>query len=89
MIEITFYPAFVKSYQKKTKYNPTLAKNFMEKIDIFKENPFDNRLKTHKLSGNLKELYSFSIDYYHRIILSFYETDKVIFEYFGSHDDVY
>ena len=89
MIEITFYPAFIRDFKKKTKYNPLLVTNFRDKIEIFKQNPFDQRLKTHKLSGDLKEFYSFSIDYHYRVIFSFYDQNKVIFEYFGSHDDVY
>jgi toxin HigB-1 len=62
---------------------------FKESIEIFKVNPFDSRLKTHKLSGNLKELYSFSLDYNYRVIFSFFESDRVIFEDIGTHEQVY
>ena len=30
-------------------------KKFRKKIDVFKEDPFDYRLRTHKLSGKLKD----------------------------------
>lgn len=89
MIEISFYPAFIKAYKKKIKNNPILKTKFIEKIEIFKNNPYDSRLRTHKLTGELKELYSFSIDYDNRIIFSFYSNNKIIFEDIGNHDEVY
>jgi len=33
-----------------------------EKEQIFRQNPFDPRLQTHKLKGKLKEFWPFSID---------------------------
>ncbi|OGU39149.1 MAG: plasmid stabilization protein [Ignavibacteria bacterium GWB2_35_12] len=88
-MEITFYPSFIKSFKKKIKNDKSLIIHFQEKLDIFKENPYDTRLKTHKLTGKLKDMYSFSISYDIRIIFSFYEKDKVIFEDVGTHDEVY
>lgn len=89
MIEITYYPAFVRAFKKCTKSNPTLLVKFKESVEIFKLNPFDSRLKTHKLSGKLKELFSFSLDYNYRVIFCFFESDKVIFEDIGTHEQVY
>jgi mRNA-degrading endonuclease YafQ of YafQ-DinJ toxin-antitoxin module len=89
MVEITFYPAFLKAYKKKIKYNSFLKDKFIERFEIFRNNPFDARLKTHKLTGDLKDLYSFSIDYDNRVIFSFFTDNKVIFEDIGNHDEVY
>jgi len=89
MIEITLSPAFIKAFNKRTKFNPLLVKNFRDKINIFKQNPFDMRLKTHKLSGNLKDFYSFSLEYDCRIIFYFADKNKVVFFDVGSHDQVY
>ena len=89
MFEISFYPAFIRAFKKIIKNNPILFEKFQAKLNIFKENPFDSQLKTHKLKGKLKDLFSFSIDYDCRIIFSFYENDKVIFEDIGTHDEVY
>jgi mRNA-degrading endonuclease YafQ of YafQ-DinJ toxin-antitoxin module len=89
VIEIAFYPAFIKTYKKKIKNNSVLKSKFNEKFVIFKNNPYDLRLKTHKLTGSLKELYSFSIDYDNRVIFSFYSKNRVIFEDIGNHDEVY
>jgi len=89
MIEITLYPAFIRAFKKCTRHNPNLKSEIRDKIEIFKINPFDSRLKTHKLSGKLQDLYSFSLDYDYRIIFSFFEKEKVIFENIGKHDEVY
>ena len=39
-----------------------------ERLAFFKEDVFDKRLKTHRLKGNLKEYYAFSISYSDRIV---------------------
>lgn len=51
--------------------------------------PFALSLKTHKLSGKLKDLWSFSLDYDERILFYFTEDQKAVFLDIGSHDEVY
>jgi addiction module RelE/StbE family toxin len=58
-------------------------------VELFKNNPFDPKLRTHKLSGKLKDLWSFSIEYDLRVIFSFAEQNKVIFVDIGGHKEVY
>lgn len=53
---------------------------------IFKHNVFDSRLKTHKLKGKLKNLWSFSITYRHRILFEFLNKEAVLLHDIGSHD---
>jgi mRNA-degrading endonuclease YafQ of YafQ-DinJ toxin-antitoxin module len=89
MVQIAFAPSFIRAYKKKVRNFPSLQELFAEKLVIFQTNPFDKILRTHKLSGKLDQLYSFSINFDIRIIFSFYGPDKVIFENIGSHDDVY
>jgi len=61
MIEIAFSTTFKKSLKRKIKGQKHLEEKFWEKVDVFISDPFDKSLKTHKLSGNLKDLWSFSI----------------------------
>jgi addiction module RelE/StbE family toxin len=89
MVEIAFSPSFIKNFKKRTKNNKIVFEKFAEKLNIFKNDPFDPRLKTHKLTGELKDLYSYSIDYDLRIIFCLYESNKVIFTDIGTHDEVY
>lgn len=51
--------------------------------------PFDPRLRTHKLSGKLEGLWSFSVEFDVRVIFYFTEKDEAVFVDVGSHDEVY
>jgi mRNA-degrading endonuclease YafQ of YafQ-DinJ toxin-antitoxin module len=57
-----------------------------EKEVTFKEDPFDPRLKTHKLNGDLSGLWAFSVDYSIRIIFEFENQETVKFHAIGGHD---
>jgi len=73
-------------FEKEYKTLPKRAK-FMaeEKEKIFRRNPFDAQLNTHKLKGKLKDYWSFSIDFHYRIIFEFAESGIVWFHSVGTH----
>lgn len=52
---------------------------------IFRADPFDLRLKTHKLKGRLQELWAFSINYRYRIVFEFEGRGRVIFHAVDNH----
>jgi len=56
---IQFTPHFLKSFQKLPASVQKLAK---EKDELFRENPFDARLHTHKLKGELSGTWSYSVN---------------------------
>lgn len=62
---------------------------FKQKMKIFKEDIFDERLKTHKLKGNLRDYYAFSITYSDRIVFKLLEEEGIYFIEIGSHDICY
>ena len=62
-----------------------LCKTVEDRVALFKINPFDSRLKTHKLTGALREFWSFSIDYRYRIMFEFLDSGKSIFHSIGDH----
>jgi addiction module RelE/StbE family toxin len=81
---------FEKKLKKFIKKNPELKIILKEKLRILQENPFDSRLRTHKLSGNLKDFYSFWLTYEYRIVIKIYPKEKLIeFYAIGTHDEVY
>ena len=82
-MKIYYSSKFAKEYKKLPKKVKLLAE---KKEAIFRKDAFDKRLKTHKLSGKLKEYHSFSIDYKYRIILEFVEKDVVWFHSVGTHE---
>ena len=56
--------------------------------EIFKTNPFDSRLETHKLHGKYKNYWTFSIDNSYRIMFKFLKSDggEVAFINIGTHE---
>ena len=81
-MKIIYSRQFRKEYDKL----PTLLKEGVEKKEtIFRNNPFDRRLKTHKLSGQFEGFWSFSVDYRHRIIFELKSESSVIFHIIGDH----
>lgn len=74
-------------FYREYKRIPTNIKKQAEKMEtIFRLNPFNPILKTHKLTGNLKDFWSFSVDYKNRIIFEFISENTVCFHSIGSHD---
>lgn len=85
-MKIIYSKKFARQYKKL----PNRVKTLAEKREkIFRDNPFDSRLKTHKLQGELSGFYSFSIDYSYRIIFDFKKNRKVIRFYFVGDHDIY
>ena len=83
-MEIIYSPQFVRSYQRLPK---RVKQKSEQRERQFRVNPFAASLRTHGLKGRLKGLYSFSINYYYRIIFEFGESrDVVYFHDVGSHD---
>jgi len=77
------HPRFDKSYKKLPKRIKDKAK---EKEKIFRENPFNPVLGTHKLLGKEKESWAFDIDYHYRIKFIFLSDEEVLFLDIGTHD---
>jgi addiction module RelE/StbE family toxin len=89
MINIGYDPSFKRAYKKKIKRNKQLEELYWDKVKIFMKDPFDERLNTHKLSGELKDLWSFSIGYDMRVAFYFANGNKVVFVDIGTHDEIY
>ena len=82
-IEIIRYaPRFKRKFKR---IGPELRSQVDQAIRSFQLNPFDPRLKTHRLEGKLKGCYSFSVNYYIRIIFVFENSVSAIFMDLGSH----
>lgn len=82
-MEISVTPRFTKSYKK---LNSLIKEKAKVKERTFRKNPFDKRLKTHKLSGKEKEAWAFWVDYSYRIKFIFLTKNEVLFLDIGTHD---
>ncbi len=88
------YILYDKPFEKRfEKYKSQLTNAEKEKLkrrlEIFKENIFDERLKTHKLKGNLKEYHAFSISYSDRLVFKVLDNGGINFIDIGGHDVCY
>lgn len=82
-MNIFYTDRFAKDYKKLPNNIKTLTE---KREEIFRQNPHEPRLKTHKLKGKLKKFYSFSIDYHYRIVFHYKSENKVIFDTIGTHE---
>ena len=82
-MQILFTPNFLRQLKK---LEPSLREEVLEKIELFQKNKRDTSLKVHKLSGKLKDRYSFSINYRYRIIFTYFSKEEVILTAVGDHD---
>lgn len=74
------------NFFKDLKKFPQIQLKYLEKQEaIFRYNIFDPKLKTHKLKGELKGFYAFSISYHWRIIFHFEGEDIIVFDAIGTH----
>lgn len=84
-MEIVYTTRFARAYRKL----PLSVKREAEKKEqIFRQNPFDHRLKTHQLKGRLAMFWSFSVTYKYRIIFELHRAsrERVSFHDVGDHD---
>lgn len=83
-MEIIYSPKFAREYKKMSDNVKDIAE---EQEKIFRQNPFNPQLKTHKLKGKLSGFLSFSIGYKYRIIFEFSKNkNTVYFHSVGDHD---
>jgi len=79
---------FEKSAKKYLKLFPQNNELFKTKIIQLSLDIYHPSLKTHKLKGALKNKYSCTITYSHRLIFKIVENDIYLLE-IGSHEEVY
>jgi mRNA-degrading endonuclease YafQ of YafQ-DinJ toxin-antitoxin module len=54
-VKITYSNSFKKSFKNKIKNNPELEEKFWNKVELFLKDPYHPNLKTHKLTGELRQ----------------------------------
>ena len=80
---IYYHPKFKRMYRK---LDHELQKLAEEREKLFRADPFDSRLDTHKLHGRLKKFWSFEVNRKNHIMFEFDGPD-VIFLKIGDHAD--
>jgi addiction module RelE/StbE family toxin len=82
-MKIFYTKKFEREYKKITK---EIKLKVESREKIFRKNPHTPSLKTHKLSGELGDFWSFSVDFNYRIIFEFIDDGNVFFYSIGNHD---
>lgn len=82
-MQVSYKPSFVRALKK---LPPSLRQEVLEVIAVFRQDPFDPSLKTHKLQGKLRGRWSFSVNYRYRIVFRFEGSDHVHLLVIGDHD---
>lgn len=82
MANIIYSKNFVRQFERLSNNTQEIA---YTKIDLFKKNPKNPSLKTHKLHGELKEYFSFSVDYKIRIVFEYIDSNTISFSKIGDH----
>ncbi|MCF7856787.1 type II toxin-antitoxin system RelE/ParE family toxin [Candidatus Gracilibacteria bacterium] len=81
-MQVYYHPRFRKAYFRL----PLKIKIKAEaKEKVFREDPHNPSLKTHKLNGKLSRFWSFSVDRKYRILFEFSKKNEVIFLDVGNH----
>ena len=76
-------PRFLKSFAKLPTSLQVLAK---EKDAWFRTNPFDPRLRAHKLKGELAGAWAYSVNYSYRALFRFLSDDEALYYDIGTHE---
>lgn len=85
-MDIFYSSKFAREYKKL----PKEIKRIAEKAEnVFRQNPFDRKLKTHKLTGRLRGFFSFSIGYQYRIIFDLAKNKTTAFFHSVGNHDIY
>lgn len=85
-MQILYSSKFAREYRKLPNEIKDIAQ---QREGIFRNNPFNESLKTHKLKGKFKDFYSFSIGHKYRIIFEFSKDKQIAYFYFVGNHDIY
>jgi mRNA-degrading endonuclease YafQ of YafQ-DinJ toxin-antitoxin module len=84
---IEFTPEYLKLELIFLRKHPDMKDKYHKLLKILEVNPFYPSLRTHKLKGRFKDLYSVSINMQYRIVINFILQDnKLIPINIGDHD---
>lgn len=85
-ITVEYSSRFIRTIRK---IDIDLQEEILEKIELLKDSDNHKRLKVHKLTGKLKSIWSFSVNYRIRITFSKQKKNTIVLETVGTHDEVY
>ena len=93
-MKIAWTPKSMRAFKRLIRKNPQLRPLIAKTLKQLEDNHFHPSLRTHKLTGDLSDTWSCSIDYQYRILFEFIKDSKaeenaILLLNIGSHDEVY
>ena len=93
-MKIAWTPRSLRTFKRIVRKRPDLRPLIEKTVRQLAEEPFAPSLRTHKLQGNLANIWSCSIDYSYRILFEFIhnpeeQEEAILLLNLGSHDEVY
>ncbi|MBD2196142.1 MULTISPECIES: type II toxin-antitoxin system RelE/ParE family toxin [Calothrix] len=94
MRALIFDESFRRALKRRCKNRPQLQAKVFTTLSLLEIDPFSPSLKTHKLQGELKDLWSCAVEYDFRIVFYFQkfedmEEEAIVLVDVGTHDEVY
>jgi len=87
-MQILYHKNFLKNYKKRIVSNEKLDLQFKSQLEKFLADPSDVTLKNHKLTGQMKTYWSFSVTGDVRVIYRKVPDDILLYD-IGTHNQVY
>ena len=86
--------SFRRALKKTVRHHPQWRERIADALDWLATDPFDPRLETHKLRGELAGLWACTAEYDCRIVFEFVKnpasaTEEILLIDIGTHDEVY
>jgi mRNA interferase YafQ len=94
MRKLVWDSSFRRAFKRAARRDPDLQERILGVVAVLAESPFEPRLKTHKLRGQLEGLWACWVEYDCRIVFAFQpdpsgDEDLIVLVDIGSHDEVY
>jgi addiction module RelE/StbE family toxin len=86
--------AFKRAFKKTTKSTPDLKEKIISAMNLLEQDPFNPKLKSHKLQGILEDNWACAVSYDLRIIFTFVKNSdtnetEILLINLGTHEEVY
>ncbi len=93
MRQLVWSKTFLRAYKGAIRRYPHLKTDIEPVLRLLVEDPFDPRLRTHKLKGQLEGTWACTIGYDMRLIFEFVKgagkEDDILLIEIGTHEEVY
>ena len=86
MIDVITTKGFDKSFKKRDKF---IQKKALDRIRLFREDPFNFLLNNHSLAGEHKNKRSFNVTGDYRILFYYFDENTICLTDIGTHPELY